>query len=119
MFLSVWLSHNSHIVFYLITLVILVTYTYAYNCKKSGVYMVWVCGLVVITCIINGPFDNESTRTSNWHVTCTMVRKYPPNPRGTKNVFSDIRFLSIQIYVLSLSCLAIGINLVRDKVPRD
>ena len=31
-----------------------------------------------------------------------MIRRYPPNPRGTKNVFSDIRVLSIQIYVLSL-----------------
>ena len=41
------------------------------------------------------------------------------NPRGTKNVFSDIRVLSIQIYVLSLSCLAMGINLVRDKGPCD
>ena len=44
-----------------------------------------------------------------------MVRRYPPNPRGTENVFSDIRVLSIEIYVLSLSCLAMGINLVRDK----
>ena len=48
-----------------------------------------------------------------------MIRRYPPNPKGTMNVFSDIRVLSIQIYVLSLSCLAIGINLVRDKGPRD
>ena len=35
-------------------------------------------------------------------VSGSMVRRYPPNPRGTKNVFSDIRVLSIQIYVLSL-----------------
>ena len=48
-----------------------------------------------------------------------MVRRYPPNPRGTKNVFSDIRVLSIQIYVLPLSCLDKGINLVLDKGPRD
>ena len=48
-----------------------------------------------------------------------MVRRYPPNPRGTESVFSDIRVLSIEIYVLSLSCLAMGINLVRDKGPRD
>ena len=48
-----------------------------------------------------------------------MVRRYPPNPRGTKNVFSDTRVLSIQIYVLSLSCLVMGMNLVRDKGPRD
>ena len=48
-----------------------------------------------------------------------MVRRYPPNPRGTENVFSDIRVLSIEIYVLSLSCLAMGINLVQDKGPRD
>ena len=48
-----------------------------------------------------------------------MVRMYPPNLRGTKNVFSDILVLSIQIYILSLSCLAMGINLVRDKGPRD
>ena len=49
----------------------------------------------------------------------TMVRRYPPNPRGTENVLSDIRVLSIQIYELSLSCLAIEINLVQDKGPRD
>ena len=49
------------------------------------------------------------------------VFKLSPNPRGTKNVFSDIRELSIQIYmyVLSLSCLAMGINLVWDKGPHD
>ena len=34
----------------------------------------------------------------------SMVRRYPRNPRGTKNVFSDIRVLSIRIYVLSLWC---------------
>ena len=45
----------------------------------------------------------------------TVVRMYPPNPRGTKNVFSDIRVLSIQIYVFSLSSLAMGIHLVQDK----
>ena len=48
-----------------------------------------------------------------------MVRRYPPNPRCTENVFSDIRVLSIEIYVLSFSCLAMGINLVQDKGPRD
>ena len=48
-----------------------------------------------------------------------MVRRYPTNPRGTENVFSDIRVLSIEIYVLSFSCLAMGINLVQDKGPRD
>ena len=48
-----------------------------------------------------------------------MIRRYPPNPMGTKNAFSDIRVLSIHIYVLSLSYLAMGINLVRDKGPRD
>ena len=47
-----------------------------------------------------------------------MVRRYPPNPRGTKNVFSDIRVLSIEIYVLSFSCLAMGIKLLQDKGPR-
>ena len=72
-----------------------------------------------------------------------MVRRYPQNPRSTKNVFSDISWavrmevytewlyilqrkkiltlqthvfwkayvLFIHIYVLSLSCLALGINL--------
>ena len=44
---------------------------------------------------------------------------YPPNPIGGKNVFADIRVLSIQICELSLSCLANGINLVWDKGPRD
>ena len=53
------------------------------------------------------------------HKSIAMVRKYPLNPRGTKNVLSGIRVLSIQIYVLSLSCLAIGINLVQDKGPCD
>ena len=48
-----------------------------------------------------------------------MVRRYPPNPRGTENVLSDIRVLSTEIYVLSLSCLAMGINLVQDKGLRD
>ena len=31
-------------------------------------------------------------------------KKVSPNLRGAMNVFSDIRVLSIQIYVLSLSC---------------
>ena len=51
--------------------------------------------------------------------TCSNGKNVSPNPRGTKNVFLDIRVLSIQIYVLSLSCSAMGINLVRDKRPRD
>ena len=32
-------------------------------------------------------------------------KKVSPNPRGTENIFSDIRVLSIEIYVFSLSCL--------------
>ena len=32
------------------------------NCKNSGVNMVQAYGLVAITCIINGPFDNESIK---------------------------------------------------------
>ena len=47
------------------------------------------------------------------------ARWYPPNSRGTEHVFSDIRVLYIEIYVLSFSCLAMGINLVQDKEPRD
>ena len=43
-------------------------------------------------------------------------KKVSPNPRGTKNVLSDIHVLSIVI--LSLSWLAMEINLVRDKWPR-
>ena len=35
------------------------------------------------------------------------------------NVSSDIRVLSIEIYVLLFSYLAMGINLVQDKGPRD
>ena len=46
-----------------------------------------------------------------------MVRRYHPNPSGTKNVFSDICVLTIHIYALSLSCLAMGINFVQDKGP--
>ena len=57
--------------------------------------------------------------TTLFWVAKTMVRKYPPNPRGTENVFSDIRVLSIEIYVLSFSCLAMGINLVQYKRPRE
>ena len=38
---------------------------YSNNCKNSGVYMVKAYGLVAITGIINEPFDNESTKTSN------------------------------------------------------
>ena len=34
------------------------------------------------------------------YASSSMVRRYPPNPRDTKNVFSDSRVLSIQIYVL-------------------
>ena len=49
----------------------------------------------------------------------SMVRRYPPNPRGTENVFSDIHVSSIKLYVLSLSCLGMGINLVLDNGPRD
>ena len=48
-----------------------------------------------------------------------MVRRYLPNPRGTENVFSDIFVLSMEIYVLSFWCLAMGINLVQDKGLRD
>ena len=48
-----------------------------------------------------------------------MVRRYPPNPRATENVFSDIRVLSIEISELSLSCSAMQVNLVQDKGPRD
>ena len=43
--------------FYLASLVNLVKYSN--NCKNSGDYMVKAYGLVAITCIINGPFDNE------------------------------------------------------------
>ena len=38
-------------------------------------FMVKAYGLVVITCIIIGPFDNESTKTSNGHVRCRYVCK--------------------------------------------
>ena len=31
-----------------------------------------------------------------------IVRRYPPNPRGAKNAFSDMRLLSIQIYSKSM-----------------
>ena len=48
-----------------------------------------------------------------------MVRRCPPNPKDTENVFSDIGVLSIKLYVLSFSCLTMGINLVQDKGPRD
>ena len=36
-----------------------------------------------------------------------MVSRYPPNPRGTENVFSDIRVLSIDIY-----CNDLGLEFV-------
>ena len=75
MFLSVRFSQNSHIVWLndFFTLVNLVKYSN--NCKNSGVYMVKAYGLVAITCIIKGPFDNESTKTSNGYVRCRYFGK--------------------------------------------
>ena len=60
-------------------------------------------------------------RFQSLHVVFSNGEKVSSNPRGTKNVFSVIRVLSMQLYmyVLSLSYLAMGINLVRDKGPRD
>ena len=76
MFLSGQLLQNSHIVwlndFLQASLVNLVKYSN--NCKNYGVYMVRAYGLVAITCIINGPFDNELTQTSNGHVRCRNAR---------------------------------------------
>ena len=37
--------------------------------------MVKACDLVAITCIRNGPVDNESTKTSKDHVRCRYVGK--------------------------------------------
>ena len=48
---------------------------YSYSCKNSGIYIVKAYGLVTITCIINGSFDNDSTKTSNGHVRCRYVGK--------------------------------------------
>ena len=66
--------------------------------------------------ILNNIRNISASHNKPWTF-ISMVWRYPSNPRGTKNVFSDIRVLSIQIYVLSLSCLAMGINLVRDMGP--
>ena len=70
----------------------------------SRLFLLWLTSY-------NGRYSSQET--------VSMVRRYPPNPRGTENVFSDIRVLSIEIYVLSFSCLGMGINLVQDKGPRD
>ena len=55
--------------FYLASLVNLVKYSN--NCKNSVVYMVKAYGSVAI----NGPFDNELTKTSNGYVRCRHVGK--------------------------------------------
>ena len=59
--------------FYLASLVNPVKYSN--NCKNNVVYMVKAYGLVAITCIINGPLYNESTKTSNGYVRCRYVGK--------------------------------------------
>ena len=64
---------------------------YPYNCKNSGVYMVKVFGLVAITCLINGPFDNDSTRMSNGHVS---VRRVSQTFNVRLNNHSIIRYVS-------------------------
>ena len=53
-------------------------------------------------------------------VSIAMVRRYPPNPRGTKKVnpFRYSRFVHT-LHVLSFSCVAMGINLVQNKGPCD
>ena len=48
---------------------------YSYNGKNSGVYIVKAYGLVALTCIMNGPFDNESTKTDDGYVRCRYVGK--------------------------------------------
>ena len=59
--------------FYLASLINLVKYSK--NCRNSVVYMVKAYGLVAITCIINGPFDNESTKRAIGYVRCRYVGK--------------------------------------------
>ena len=79
-------------------------------------YFTGLCSLNIPRYFLDYPLISKMQSLT---FTYSMVRRYPPNPRGTENVFSDIRVLSIEIYVLSLSGLAMGINLVQDKGPRD
>ena len=46
--------------------------------------------------------DGFGNASSEYWLGMSMVRRYPRNPRGTEYVFSDIRVLSIEIYLLSL-----------------
>ena len=69
--------------FYRVSLVNILKYSH--NCKDNGVYMVKVYDLVAISYIINLPFDNESTKTSNGHVSCRYVgKKSSPNSMSGK-----------------------------------
>ena len=61
------------------------------------------------------------TGVSKFELHCTtksMVTRFPQNLRGANNLFSVKLVPSLRIYVLSLSCFSIGINLVWDKGPR-
>ena len=91
--------------------VLIVTIALPHRCVPICVFFPFLCPLHTYTCMnIKELSDAEYI---------PMVRRYIPNPRGTKNVFSEIPVLSIQIYVLSLSCRPVGINLVLDKGPGD
>ena len=69
------------------------------------------------TFTINSQYFNNYTFSVS--ATINNGKKVSLESEGTMNVFSDIRVLSIQTYVHSLSCLPMGINLVQDKGPRN
>ena len=63
--------------------------------------MVRVYGLVTVTCITNGLFDNESTRRSNGHVDADMsVRRVSQTFNVRLNNHSTIQYFYYNTKVL-------------------
>ena len=74
--------------------------------------------------VSNGDNRNESMfNTESWPLTSCNGKTVFPNERGTRNLLSVILVSTISVilvstiltYVLSLSCLSMEINLMRDK----
>ena len=69
---------------------------------------------VELTMVLLKDFDEVTSSFTNGKKVSTESERYQECPFGYSGiVHTDI------FYVLSLSCLAMGINLVRDKGPRD
>ena len=54
-----------------------------------------------------------------WYMHLHDGKKVSPESEMYEECLFGYSRIVIQIYVISLSCLAMGINLVRDKGPRD